>query len=162
MNGTSPAFPPEDLPAFLDLCTGQWMVLRSRMEATTAASGDDDAWHDSNRGDLGVSLRPGAPGRSLGGLEVTAPDGQARQLDFEAGGILLGAEGSIGHWQLWPDGSLELVIASGGQEQRERIWFTKPNLRLRSVIINGADGQPEQASFCSEIRRVSRPAPAES
>ncbi|CAK6686501.1 MULTISPECIES: phycobiliprotein lyase [unclassified Synechococcus] len=162
MNGTSPAFPPEDLPAFLDLCAGQWMVLRSRMEATTAASGDDDAWHDSNRGDLGVSLRPAAPGRSLGGLEVTAPDGEARQLDFEAGGSLLGAEGSIGHWQLWPDGSLELVITSAGQEQRERIWFTKPNLRLRSVIVNGADGQPEQASFCSEIRRVSRPAPAES
>lgn len=162
MTGTSPAFPPEDLPAFLELCAGQWMVLRSQMEASTATTGDDDAWHDSHRGELAVALLPAAPGRSLGGLEVTAPDGLCRLLGFEAGGSLLGAEGSIGHWQLWPDGSLELVIASGGQEQRERIWFTKPNLRLRSVIVNGADGQPEQASFCSEIRRVSRPAPAES
>jgi hypothetical protein len=41
---------------------------------------------------------------------------------------------------------------------RERIWFTKPNLRLRSSVENHADGRPGRASFSSEIRRVSRPA----
>lgn len=42
-------------------------------------------------------------------------------------------------------------------ERRERIWFTKPNLRLRSSVEHGAGGSAAQASFCSEIRRVSRP-----
>jgi hypothetical protein len=41
---------------------------------------------------------------------------------------------------------------------RERIWFTKPNLRLRSTVEHRADGTPGRASFSSEIRRISRPA----
>ena len=60
--------------------------------------------------------------------------------------------------QLGPDGSLELVIAADGLEVRERIWFTKPNLRLRSTVENRAGGAPGRACFSSEIRRVSRPA----
>ena len=55
------------------------------------------------------------------------------------------------------DGSLELVITGDGREVRERIWFTKPNLRLRSTVETGVDGSPGRASFSSEIRRVSRP-----
>jgi hypothetical protein len=160
VTGTSPAFPPEDLPAFLALCAGEWMALRSRMEATTEADGDDDAWHDSSRGELAVTLLPAEPGRSLGGLAVSAPDGGSSRLGFGAGGDLHDGSGAIGRWQLWPDGSLELLIANGSEEQRERIWFTKPNLRLRSVITHRADGQAAQASFWSEIRRVSRPAPS--
>ena len=45
-------------------------------------------------------------------------------------------------------------------ELRERIWFNKPNLRLRSTIEQPADGLPGRASFSSEIRRVSKPAAA--
>ena len=63
-----------------------------------------------------------------------------------------------GHWQLWPDGSLELTVRGASVIVRERIWFTKPNLRLRSTVENRADGRPGRASFSSEIRRVSRPA----
>ncbi|MEY3769109.1 MAG: hypothetical protein RLZZ11_2179, partial [Cyanobacteriota bacterium] len=61
---------------------------------------------------------------------------------------------------LWPDGSLELVSQQNGAELRERIWFNKPNLRLRSTIEQPADGRPGRASFSSEIRRVSKPAAA--
>ncbi len=63
-----------------------------------------------------------------------------------------------GQWTLWPDGSLELVISTPSGELSEKIWFTKPNLRLRSTVETRADGAPGRASFCSEIRRVSRPA----
>jgi hypothetical protein len=53
------------------------------------------------------------------------------------------------------------VITGDGREVRERIWFTKPNLRLRSTVETNAAGSPGRASFSSEIRRVSRPtAPA--
>jgi len=63
-----------------------------------------------------------------------------------------------GQWTLWPDGSLELMISTPSGELSEKIWFTKPNLRLRSTVETRADGAPGRASFCSEIRRVSRPA----
>ena len=45
----------------------------------------------------------------------------------------------------------------GGASLRERIWFTKVNLRLRSTTLVDADGTPRLASFCSEIRRVTAP-----
>ncbi len=163
MTGSSPAFPPEDLPAFLALCAGRWMALRSRFAITPAAETEatpeaDDAWHDSDRGDLEVTLVSAGGSASLGELEVTPPQGAPQRLGFGADGVLHDANGPLGHWELWPDGSLELVVQREASVQRERIWFTKPNLRLRSCVVQGADGQPGQASFCSEIRRVSRPA----
>ena len=67
---------------------------------------------------------------------------------------------ACGRWQLLPDNSLELTLSDGQREVRERIWFTKPNLRLRSTLESAGNGSPSRASFCSEIRRVSRPAAA--
>jgi hypothetical protein len=181
MNDTSselPPFPPADLPQFLRHCAGEWMSLRSQfalgnldaVEAPAdAGAGDElsselgDAWHSSERGELlVVFLEPDGPG-GPGGLRFGLKDGGvSRQLLFDAeGGFRSGdLEGrwQQGCWQLGPDGSLELVIASDGVEVRERIWFTKPNLRLRSTVENRADGTPGRASFSSEIRRVSRPA----
>ena len=68
-------------------------------------------------------------------------------------------------WPFWsprppiaPLAPVELVITAEGREVRERIWFTKPNLRLRSTVVTRTDGLPDRASFSSEIRRVSRPA----
>ena len=46
-------FPPTDPSAFLALCAGEWMSLRSSFELS---SGGDDAWHSSERGSL--DLRP--------------------------------------------------------------------------------------------------------
>ncbi len=134
------------------------MGLRSRLAAPAPADGDDADWHDSDRGEIEVTLiRPASEG-DLGGLAVTAPAGGGSRLGFLADGSLHDGERPLGRWQLWPDGSLELEIHRDGQELRERIWFTKPNLRLRSTVLHAADGQAGQASFCSEIRRVSRPA----
>ncbi len=161
-------FPPTDLPAFLRLCAGEWMSLRSRFALGEAEAGENgDEWHSSERGELQVRYEePGAEGEP-GGLSIT-PQGQPpRQLLFDRGGGFravapagsTGAAGPMeGHWQLWPDGSLELCLAGGDIEVRERIWFTKPNLRLRSTVEHHGDGTPGRASFSSEIRRVSRPA----
>ena len=102
---------------------------------------------------------------SVGGLRVAAGGKGPAQLHFDhQGGFTAsggGGEGqSQGSWQLWPDGSLELQLNAGERLVRERIWFTKANLRLRSTVEQGADGLPARASFSSEIRRVGRPAAA--
>ncbi|WP_255087432.1 MULTISPECIES: phycobiliprotein lyase [unclassified Synechococcus] len=153
------AFPPESLPAFLALCAGQWMGLRSRFSTSSAPGEDDDAWHSSDRGDVTVVFLEAITPGSLGELMVTSPLGHTSRLGFQADGTVLDGEASapLGRWQLWPDGSLELVTQAAELERRERIWFTKPNLRLRSSVEHGAGGSAAQASFCSEIRRVSRP-----
>ena len=100
---------------------------------------------------------------SVGGLRVAAGGKGPAQLRFDhrGGFTASGGEGqSQGSWQLWPDGSLELQLNAGERLVRERIWFTKANLRLRSTVEQGADGLPARASFSSEIRRVGRPAAA--
>jgi hypothetical protein len=158
------AFPPEEISAFLRFCAGEWMALRSRFELGEGSEGENgDEWHSSERGELVVAyLEPGSAG-SPGGLQL-CPKGEAeRQLLFAGDGSFavngsLAVNSAEGRWQLWPDGSLELCLRSGDREVRERIWFTKPNLRLRSTVEHHADGSPGRASFSSEIRRVSRPA----
>ena len=167
INSSQSPFPPEQIGAFLRLCDGEWMSLRSQfalgaISATDSDSAEDldddgDAWHSSERGELVVAfLEPEAAG-GAGGLRVGPKDGVSQELQFSADGCFLSGN-QAGNWQLWPDGSLELLIKGEGREVRERIWFTKPNLRLRSTVATGADGIPGQASFSSEIRRVSRPA----
>ncbi|MBV2350280.1 phycobiliprotein lyase [Synechococcus sp. HK05] len=149
-------FPPATIEAFLRFCEGEWMSLRSRFVLGGAAeAGEGDEWHSSERGELVVRYLEGAPG----GLSVGPKDQPARQLLFAADGSFSAGD-QQGSWTLWPDGSLELVVQQGGSELRERIWFNKPNLRLRSTIEQPADGTPGRASFSSEIRRVSKPAAA--
>ena len=179
-NGTpeekAPApFPPTDLAAFLGFCAGDWLSLRSRFnlgagadpaeapnpsEAADAAT-DDNSWHASERAELRVTLLA-ATGDGHGGLALEVK-GQAgiQQAHFHADGRF-GSEpdapgGVSGTWVLGPDGSLDLVIRQGERQLRERIWFTKPNLRLRSTVEQLASGSPGRASFSSEIRRVPRP-----
>jgi hypothetical protein len=151
-------FPPQEIGAFLRFCAGEWMGLRSRFALDTDLEGENgDEWHNSERGELVVAyLEPGAAD-APGGLQVGAKDGTAQELQFSRDGSFRNGN-QQGRWQLWPDGSLELTLSSGEAEVRERIWFTKPNLRLRSTVENRADGIPGRASFSSEIRRVSRPA----
>ncbi|MFN9661594.1 MAG: phycobiliprotein lyase, partial [Cyanobacteriota bacterium] len=60
-------------------------------------------------------------------------------------------------WQLTADGSVALELLEQGRWLKERIWFSKPNLRLRCTLEQTPDGQPGRASFSSEIRRL-RPA----
>ena len=179
--GTSEAkaetpFPPTDLPAFLHCSAGDWLSLRSRFnlghesalstgaepsEAGTAAD-DDNSWHASERAELQVSLlAAGDEGHGGLAVEVKGQPGVQRSY-FHADGSF-GSEpdagkGVCGKWSLGPDGSLDLVITEGERERRERIWFTKPNLRLRSTVEQLAGGSPGRASFSSEIRRVPRPA----
>lgn len=176
---TESAFPPHDLTGFLQLCAGEWLALRSSLTLEAAATpgpangaaplsgeslpeGEEESWHRSERGELRILfLDPGAGG-DPGGLEIQPPQGPSRRLNFSAAGTYAseevgGAAGNGGTWQLWPDGSLELCQQQGEREIRERLWFTQPNLRLRSNVETHADGSPGRASFSSEIRRVSRP-----
>jgi hypothetical protein len=160
---TESAFPPTDLRSFLLLCAGEWLALRSDLALGSLAAAsreagaeEDDGWHRSERGELAVVwLDPQAPGET-GGLAITAPGGATRTLSFQDNGAFE-AQGARGAWQLWPDGSLELCLRDGDRQIRERLWFTQPNLRLRSSVQWRDDGSPGRASFSSEIRRVSRP-----
>ncbi|QEY31944.1 phycobiliprotein lyase [Synechococcus sp. RSCCF101] len=158
-----PTFPPADLETFLSLCGGRWLSLRSRFVLSAA----DDEWHSSERGELEITALPAAEHDGVSGLRVQGPDGGSSWLWFHPdgglgcrrqGGSADGAPepaGAGSRWQFWPDGSLELLSGAGSDdERRERIWFTKPNLRLRSTTAQRADGTPVQASFCSEIRRL--------
>lgn len=156
------AFPPQEIGDFLRFCAGEWMGLNSTFaldEPTALAAADDapdgDEWHTSERGELLVTyLEPQADGQP-GGLSQGPKGGLQQQLIFHSDGSYhCGAD--QGRWQFWPDGSLELVIDAQGQQVRERLWFTKPNLRLRSSVANQGDGNPAHAHFSSEIRRVSK------
>ncbi|MEB3308568.1 MAG: phycobiliprotein lyase [Cyanobacteriota bacterium] len=152
------AFPPQDIGDFLRFCAGEWMGLRSRFALESGLEGENgDEWHSSERGELVVTyLEPETAG-APGGLQVGPKDGTAQRLQFGDDGHFLRGE-QQGRWQLWPDGSLELTLSSGDAEVRERIWYTKPNLRLRSTVESRLDGSPGRASFSSEIRRISKPA----
>jgi hypothetical protein len=152
-------FPPEDIRSFLAFSAGEWLTLRSRFAIHEGEEGENgDEWHRSERGELRVSyLEPAGAGDDPGGLEVTPPEGSAQRLIFREGGRCEAGDRQ-GSWRLWPDGSLELHFRHGTGEVRERIWYTKPNLRLRSSVERRADGSPGRASFSSEIRRVGRPA----
>ncbi len=173
-------FPPEDIRSFLACCAGEWLVLRSRFsldrsdppsaENAAGRSGEEaEAWHASERGELVVAYLEPEEGSEPGGLAITSParGGSGRstsRLRFSACGRFWspdgegsGADAIEGFWQLLPEGSLELTIRTRTTEVKERIWFTKPNLRLRSSVERRTDGKPDRASFSSEIRRVRPP-----
>ena len=157
------AFPPSDLTGFLQLCAGEWLALRSSLalaetETETEAEAEaDESWHRSERGELRIAFLAPKDLEDPGGLEIAPPQRPTRQLRFLKDGRFRDGEGGEGSWRLWPDGSLELELRVGEREVRERIWFTQPNLRLRSSVERWMDGSPGRASFSSEIRRVSRP-----
>jgi hypothetical protein len=156
-----PAFPPNDIRGFLAFCAGEWLALRSTFlpGELEPAEGEGDEWHRSERGELKIAYQEPSGAADPGSLLITPPGATTgRRVTFSADGRFHGGGGDGGQWLLWPDGSLELVLEREGVEVRERIWFTKPNLRLRSTIERGSDGRPARASFSSEIRRVSRPA----
>jgi len=172
------SFPPEDLRSFLNCCAGEWLTLRSRFAAEapdrSEADDEDEGWHRSERGELVVTYLPPQQEEDPGGLAITPPvpagaAGPTRHLIFSAGGRFRGGVAAAdptataawreGSWLLRPDGSLELTVESENAVVHERIWFTKPNLRLRSSVEHRRDGRPGSASFSSEIRRLAPPGP---
>jgi hypothetical protein len=61
-----------------------------------------------------------------------------------------------GHYAWEPSGVLELTLPlPSGQRVTERLWFASTNLRLRTVLVQGANGL-ESAAFYSDIRRLGR------
>ncbi len=163
-------FPPQEIGDFLRFCAGEWMGLNSTfaLDGPTALAAEDNAtpgpsasepegdeWHTSERGELVVTYLEPQVGGEPGGLSQGPKGGLQQHLLFHSDGSYhCGAD--QGRWQFWPDGSLELVIDTQGQQVRERLWFTKPNLRLRSSVATQGDGNPAHAHFSSEIRRVSK------
>jgi len=165
-DSANPVFPPRDLASFLSLCEGRWLSLRSRF---VLGDGDSD-WHTSERGELVITALQTMDQSGMATLRVQGPEGRESWLWFhEDGGLSCGGEArpagvlppaaaARDQWHFWSDGSLELVLASReGHERCERIWFTKPNLRLRSTTAFLGDGSAVSASFCSEIRRLATP-----
>ncbi len=168
VNGPLNAFPPEDIRGFLQLSAGEWLALRSLLgpdgpepaepnpEPSAQIREDSQSWHQSDRGELKVAFLEPQDTTDCGGLEVAVPGGSSLTLNFRSDGTVVMREQS-GRWQLAPDGSLELEMVESGRVVKERIWFSKPNLRLRCTLEQSLDGLPGRASFSSEIRRVNRP-----
>ncbi len=158
------AFPPEDIRDFLQLSAGEWLALRSlldpdgpeRAEETRELAAPSQSWHQADRGELKVTFLEPQEADDWGGLEVCPPAGARVRLSFRRDGTV-GLGDQRGHWQLAADGSLELEVRLEGRVVKERIWFSKPNLRLRCTLEQSLDGRPGRASFSSEIRRVRRP-----
>jgi len=161
------AFPPEDICGFLQLSSGEWLALRSLLDPEVAESLQKEqglarqqkelgeGWHQSERGELTMAVLPAPSDDDCGGLEIALPDGSSHQLIFQRNGMVM-INGISGAWQLSHDGSLALEIKEPTRIVRERIWYSKPNLRLRCTLEQFLDGQPGRASFSSEIRRVTR------
>ena len=145
-------FPPTTAEGLLALCAGDWLSLRSRFQPAVS----DDDWHDSDRGELKIQWSPAGNGDGgLGTMVISGPNQSQGKLTFHCNGALTSGEGHQGQWKLQADGSLELTHTDGHCQITETIWFRKPNLRLRSLLIWRA-GELQGARFCSEIRRVSR------
>ena len=170
------AFPPEDIRGFLQLCAGEWLSLRSLLDPDTTEEMDPreqlepreeneerpDAtqkWHQADRGELKVAFLEADAHRNCGGLDIGLPSGDRVQLNFQNDGTVLLA-GTLGRWRLTTYGTLELQTEREGRRVKERIWFSKPNLRLRCTLEQAADGSPGRASFSSEIRRIRPPVDA--
>ena len=147
------AFPPTSAAEVLALCDGAWMSLRSQLQPADS----DEGWHTSEKGELKLSWTASDDPAELGTLEATPPSGQASRLKFLADGRLEGSGDQQGRWELQVGNRLVLIHSDGELRIEESISFTKPNLRLRNLLI--WKGQELQGSqFCSEIRRVSKPA----
>lgn len=157
-------FPPEDICGFLHLSVGEWLTLRSLLDPNAeaprvvlepAANADSQSWHESDRGDLRVTLLEATGAEDWGGWSISLPDQSTHTLVFQKDGTVL-MNTLPGRWHLDKDGSLELELLEGSRTVKERIWYSKPNLRLRCTY-ECLDGQPGRASFSSEIRRLNRP-----
>jgi hypothetical protein len=152
-------FPPSDPATLLALCAGEWLSLRSRFELCQPQGDDDSTWHASERGELRQTWTAAEAGGDLLGLLVSrAPDGTVARLVFQRDGGLLADGGVQGQWLLEGEGRLQLSHGAGGVDHHETIWFAKPNLRLRSLLARQGDVLLA-AGFCSDVRRVTRPAP---
>ena len=158
---TAPAPEASADPALADDGLPDFAALLQQARAGVEEAPEEEPWHSSLRAELQVAfLVPDQQGEP-GGLRITPPDGVSRELHFRGDGGFGPAPGGAreGCWQLWSDGSVELTTEAAGRVLRERIWFTQPNLRLRSSVEHGPDGLPGRARFSSEIRRVRKPAP---
>lgn len=147
------AFPPTSAAEVLALCDGAWLSLRSQLQPAT----NEEGWHSSEKGELKLSWTASTRAEELGTLAATPPSGAASQLTFHADGRLESASGQQGQWELQAGGRLVLSHQEGDLRFEEAISFTKANLRLRNLMIWKGD-QLQGAQFCSEIRRVSKPA----
>nr|AUG32280.1 hypothetical protein PLO_281 [Paulinella longichromatophora] len=145
-------FPPSSIEDFLSLCIGEWITLRSFFEL----SSDANNWHSSDRCILSINLS--SVEDKLKEVIIDNTNSSATTRYFLLDGCFMSENSITGQWKLWADGSLELSYQKvlTNEEERERIWFTKPNLRLRSKITLNDDGTLLRAEFYSEIRRVNK------
>lgn len=129
--------------------------MGDRPEAGREPLADCESWHQADRTELKMTFLEPTRVEDWGGLAIALPDRSTLTLVFRKDGSL-SINAQQGCWQLGADGSLELEVKEPTRIVKERIWFRKPNLRLRCTLEQSLDGQPGRASFSSEIRRLSR------
>ena len=169
-----------DIQTFLDLCIGKWLSQRTThcLDEEKAENNKTEIVIErlTSNDERLVSLCQQAnidPSATLGGLSaswdttaswdrsaqkgatviVLLPDsdnpekGQLLQSTAQSSSALSGC------YSLGEDEALTLKLEKDSTQWQERIWFASPNLRLRSSLILGKDGQKNTA-FYSEIRRM--------
>jgi hypothetical protein len=155
MADNSRPFPPVSAVEIMELCGGNWLSLRSRYKPDQGES----SWEESERAELHWQWLPAKTGDAegqLGALQLQNPNTPPRQLVFFGDGRFQAEAGICGCWRLQPEAQLEIEHQVGARKMQETIWFQKPNLRLRSLLVWNAEIL-EASQFCSEIRRVSKP-----
>lgn len=153
MTSNCKPFPPTNAAELLALCDGNWLSLRSRYKPDQG----ENSWQESEKAELHWQWQELEAGVNvLGVLQLKNPGPGLKSITFNADGNWQDDQGNQGVWQLQPEAQFKLEYQKDNIKVQETIWFRKPNLRLRSLLI--WDGESLMASqFCSEIRRVIKP-----
>lgn len=130
------------------------------IEPTSTAGGLKYVWTGRLDGDKSDRTEttiyifvPGGETPEVGKLVRTANSvGQAPR--FSQSSISSQSSTATGHYSLGSDDALTMNASSETGSSKERIWFASENLRIRSTIVETADGF-SAASLSSDIRKLS-------
>ena len=171
-----------DIKTFLDLSTGKWLSQRTThsLDEEKAENNKTEIVIEqlASRDDQLVRLCEQAkidPVSALGGLQTSWDTTASWDRSAQRGSVVIvlipdeenaekgqllqlvgGQSPSIvlsGQYSLGTDEALTLQLEQDSTYWQERIWFASPNLRLRSSLILGKNGNKNTA-FYSEIRRM--------
>lgn len=169
-----------DIQEFINLCAGKWFSQRTsyQLAAQKVANNKAEITIDLLATDAAdvvkLCLENNCQSQSsLGGWKASWDNsvdyGQPKKIgssylvllpseNFFQGKLIKsdGKSSLVGEYHLRSDQALTLTVEDKQNRIEERIWFASPNLRLRTSIIQSANGD-RQTVFYSEIRKMVAP-----
>ncbi len=166
-----------DIQEFINLCAGKWFSQRTsyQLAAQKVANNKAEITIDLLAADAADVVQLCLENNcqfqaNLGGWKATWDNsvdyGQPKKISSSYlvwlpsenswQGKLIKSDGksaALGEYHLRSDQALTLTIEDNHHRIEERIWFASPNLRLRTSIIQSANGDC-QTVFYSEIRKM--------